>query len=117
MGDMETDSMREIGAVVARPDVDILFAPHHGRASGRVPADILRMMSPQTVVAGEAPALFWDYYPGYNTTTRNSAGSIAFDCGLHIVDIYVTSDTCRANYLQRCLGKNRYQNCIGNLTV
>jgi beta-lactamase superfamily II metal-dependent hydrolase len=37
MGDLETDFMGKIANQVSWPKVDILFAPHHGRNSGRVP--------------------------------------------------------------------------------
>ena len=37
MGDLETDFMEPIEDGVDLPKVDLLFAPHHGRKSGRVP--------------------------------------------------------------------------------
>jgi hypothetical protein len=41
MGDMETCFMEDIEDEVAWPKVDILFAPHHGRDSGKIPQSIL----------------------------------------------------------------------------
>lgn len=80
MGDLETDFMEAIKDYVDWPHVDILFAPHHGRDSGRVPQSILKLIRPGLVVIGEAPADHLNYYPECNTITQNSAGDITFEC-------------------------------------
>ena len=33
-----------------------MFAPHHGRDSGKIPVSILEQMDPKIVVIGEAPS-------------------------------------------------------------
>ena len=43
-GDLETDFMEKITDEISWPDVDILFAPHHGRDSGKIPKAILQQM-------------------------------------------------------------------------
>ena len=74
MGDLETVFMEMIADRIDWPKVDILFAPHHGRESGRIPAAILEKLSPKLVVIGEAPAEHLCYYPDCDTITQNSVG-------------------------------------------
>ena len=92
-GDLETDFMEKIEKEIAWPDVDIVFAPHHGRDSGKIPASILEEMGPKIIVIGEAPSKNLNYYRNYNTITQNSAGSIYFECVENWVHIYVGSPT------------------------
>ena len=46
-GDLETDFMEKIKDEISWPNVDILFAPHHGRESGKIPKSILEENGPQ----------------------------------------------------------------------
>lgn len=80
MGDMEADFMEAIEDDIDLPRADVLFAPHHGRDSGKVPESMLAKIKPKLIVVGEAPSAHLNYYPGYNTVTQNSAGDIIFDC-------------------------------------
>ena len=91
MGDMEHDFLKKIKGNIVWPEVDILFAPHHGRHSGRVSSDVLKAMNPQIIVIGEAPSKYLDYYSGYNTIKQNSAGDIVFSCGGDWVHVYVSN--------------------------
>jgi len=86
MGDLGSEFMEAVEPDL--PAVDILFAPHHGRDSGKVPASLLEKMSPRVIVIGEAPSQHLHYYPGYNTITQNSAGDIMFDCEAGAVHIF-----------------------------
>ena len=52
------------------PEIDILFAPHHGRDSGKVPNDVLKKLNPSVIVIGEAPAENLNYYEGYNSSLQ-----------------------------------------------
>lgn len=52
MGDLETAFMEAIEDELTLPLVDILFAPHHGRDSGRIPSSMLEAMSPRIIVSG-----------------------------------------------------------------
>ena len=115
-GDLETDFMEKIKDAISWPDVDILFAPHHGRDSGKIPKSILDEMGPNIVVVGEAPSTSLNYYRDYNTITQNSAGSIYFECIANWVHIYVDSSTYRVGFLE---GKtaSAYPNYIGSLAV
>ena len=80
MGDLETDFMEGIKDDVTVEVVDILFAPHHGRDTGKVSEDWLADMNPKIVIIGEAPSEDLNYYEGYNTITQNSAGDIILEC-------------------------------------
>ena len=99
MGDLESDFMDEIKDKLTLPQVDILFAPHHGRDSGKVPQDWLNDMNPKIVIIGEAPPEHLNYYSGYDTITQNSAGDITFECVDNKVHIYVSSEDYSVDFL------------------
>ena len=54
--DILIDFLEKIKDNIDWPEVDILFAPHHGRDSGKVPTDILKKVNPTIIVIGEAPS-------------------------------------------------------------
>ena len=89
-GDLETDFMEKIADSVAWPKVDVVFAAHHGRDSGRIPHRILDLLKPKIIVIGEAPSRHLHYYGGYNTLTQISAGDITFKCIDQKVHIYAS---------------------------
>lgn len=94
MGDMEKDFMKKIDGVkdgVKWPAADILFAPHHGRDTGKVPKNILEKISPKLIVIGEAPSDELNYYKGYSTITQLSAKNITFECSDRQVDCYCSN--------------------------
>jgi len=99
MGDIEHDFLEKIKDNIDWEEVDILFAPHHGRDSGKVPSDILKKLKPTIIVIGEAPAEHLNYYSDYNTITQNSAKDITFKCETGKVHIYVSSPTYSVGYL------------------
>ena len=115
-GDLETDFMENIKDEISWPDVDILFAPHHGRESGKIPKSILQVMDPKIVLVGEAPSKYLDYYSDYNTITQNSAGSIYFECVANWVHIYVGSSTYNVDFLED-KSASTYTNYLGSLAV
>ncbi len=92
MGDLETAFMESINDDVDLPPVDILFAPHHGRESGRIPESMLKRMNPKIIIIGEAQSEHLNYYQGYNTITQNSAGDIVFECREDKVHIFTSND-------------------------
>jgi beta-lactamase superfamily II metal-dependent hydrolase len=92
MGDLETDFMEKIEDEVEWPVVDILFAPHHGRESGKIPERILQKIKPKIIVIGEAPSEHLNYYTGYNVITQNSAGHIVFECEQGKVHIFTSQN-------------------------
>lgn len=99
MGDIETDFQEKVKDEVNLPSVDVLFAPHHGRESGRVITEWLAQADPNIVVIGEAPSDQLHYYLGYHTITQNSAGDIIFDCSCGKIEIYVSSPTYSVDFL------------------
>lgn len=99
MGDMETDFMEKIKDYVDFSEIDILFAPHHGRKSGKIPSDILTSLSPKIIVVGEAPSKDLEYYSNYNTITQNLAGDITFECLEKKVKIFVSNPNYSVDFL------------------
>ena len=89
MGDLEHDLLEKIKDKIEWPEIDILFAPHHGRDSGKVSSDVLKKLNPHIVIIGEAPSKYLNYYSGYNTITQNSAGNIVFECIEDYVHVYI----------------------------
>lgn len=92
MGDLETEFMEAMEGDLDLPAVDILFAPHHGRDSGKIPESMLAEMSPKIIVIGEAPSEHLNYYAAYNTLTQNSAGDIVFECVSGKVNVFTLNE-------------------------
>lgn len=88
MGDIEHGFLEKVMYNIIWPEVDILFAPHHGRSSGSVPDEILEQLNPKLIVIGESKSNFLDYYPDYDTVTQNRAGDIRLVCNGNTVKIY-----------------------------
>ena len=99
MGDLETDFMEKSQYRFVMPKVDVLFAPHHGRISGKVPKKWLGEIDPALAIVGEAPSEYLDYYRGYDIITQNSAGDLLFECGAGRTHIYASDST----YVAGCL--------------
>ncbi|MBD9427878.1 hypothetical protein IB232_21300 [Pseudomonas sp. PDM15] len=116
LGDLETDFMESIADDIELKKTTVVFASHHGRASGKIPDSWLEKLDPQIIVIGEAPSRHLHYYTGYNIITQNSAGHITMDCAGDKLDIYVTSNNYHRDYLEN-LGKNRFPGYIGSLEV
>lgn len=120
MGDMESDFLDKIKDQVDWPKVDVLFAPHHGRDSGKVPEDVLKKLNPRIIVIGEAPSKHLNYYSNYNTLKQNSARDILFDCVGNKVHIYVsaTDYAWDTSFLDNEItGNSDYGNYLGSFTV
>jgi beta-lactamase superfamily II metal-dependent hydrolase len=99
IGDLETDFMEKLVEKTSMPKIDILFAPHYGRTSGKVPRQWLQQMDPGLIVIGEAPSEYLHYYSGYRIITQNSAGDVLFDCSAGKVDVYVEDHAYAADSL------------------
>ena len=111
MGDMEHDFLEKIKDSVAWEEVDIVFAPHHGRESGKISLDVLEKINPKIIVVGEAPSQHLNYYSGYNTITQNSAKDITFKCEAGKVHIYVSSPNYSVDYLNN---EGKTDDLLGN---
>ncbi len=101
MGDIETEFLTNVNDKISFGDVDILFAPHHGRDSGKIPEEILKDINPKLIMIGEAPCEHLNYYNNYNTITQNTAKNIIFNCEKGNVHIYVSNtDYPSVDFLQ-----------------
>lgn len=116
MGDLETEFMDAIKHDVDWPEIDVLFTPHHGRDSGRVPQEILEALNPSILVIGEAPSEYLNYPPGYNKLTQNSSGDITFHCVTSAVHIYVSNPNYSVDFLDN-ENMSDFENYIGTLYV
>lgn len=116
MGDIETDFIEKVKQYIDFRAVDIIFAPHHGRESGKIPKDILDILNPKIIVIGEAPAKHLNYYSDYRTITQNSAGDITFDIHDNQVDIYVGNPNYSVDYLED-KNMNKFDNYIGSFNT
>ena len=109
MGDLETEFIEAIKDDLNWPKANILFAPHHGRYSGKVPEEVLAIINPDIVVIGEAPSEYLNYYEGYNTITQNSAGDITFDCLDRKAHIHVSESDYSVDFLvDESVGSQNY---------
>jgi hypothetical protein len=117
MGDLETEFLEAIAEDLTLPKVDVLFAPHHGRDSGKVPQVLLDQLDPKIVVIGEAPSEHLNYYKGYDTITQNSAWDITFDCDGEHIHIYVLSKTYSVDFLCDLGLSNTLDRYLGSLKV
>lgn len=72
-------------------DVDVLFAPHHGRGSNR-DYSFLDILKPKLTLLGNASSkhLAYDKYPKIRLT-NNAAGSIILDISEGALVVYVTN--------------------------
>lgn len=78
IGDLETDFMDNIFDHISLPKTSIVFAPHHGRKSGKIPNKWLDKLQPEIIIIGEARARDLHYYSGYRKITQTRAGDITF---------------------------------------
>jgi hypothetical protein len=99
LGDIENDLIEKVKNEIDWNEIDILFAPHHGRKSGKLPSDVLEKLNPKIVVIGEAPSKNLNYYNGYDTITQNSAGDIIFECISDKVHIFVSNENYSVDFL------------------
>lgn len=116
-GDLEKDFMESIKDDLNIEKADIIFAPHHGRSSGKIPKVILDKIDPKLIVIGEAPSENLNYYSGYNILTQNSAGDITFDCTGNNIHIYVSNENYHVNFLKDKYKSNEYDYYIGTLEL
>ena len=120
MGDLETEFMENIVDAVKLDKVDILFAPHHGRKSGRIPNQWLKKLDPKIIVIGEAPSEDLEYYQEYNTIKQNSSGDLLFDCVKNYVHIYVENSDYKEDFLtETTVHQSSYDNLhyLGSLKL
>ena len=116
MGDLETKFMENIENDLSLSKVNILFAPHHGRDSGKIPKSMLDILKPDIIIIGEAPSTNLNYYQGYNTITQNTAGDITFVNDGNEIHIYVSKENYSVNFLKN-RNKKEYNYYLGTLDI
>ena len=117
MGDLETEFMNAIENRVRLSRIDILFAPHHGRKTGRVPGTWLAEIDPKLIIVGEAPSEDLCYYTGYNAITQNLAGDITFQCEPGFTHIYVSNANYEVDFLSDYGLRNTLGYYLGSLVT
>lgn len=116
LGDLETEFMENIADNIKLKKTTVVFASHHGRESGKIPASWLEKLDPQIIVIGEAPSRHLHYYTGYQKITQNKAGDITFDCVGEKVHIYAS----KPGYSHKAFddeGQNKFDGYVGSTTV
>jgi beta-lactamase superfamily II metal-dependent hydrolase len=118
MGDLEKDFMEKIKDKVSFSKTNILFAPHHGRKSAKIPQEWLDSMNPDIIVMGEANSNDSDYasYPNHNKIRQNSAKDITFECEPGKIHIYSSNENYSVDFLNNEY-KNTFDYYIGSLDV
>lgn len=116
MGDLETEFLIDIEPDLDLPKVDLLFAPHHGRNSAKIPEEYLQILEPKIVIIGEAPSESLNYYKNYNTITQNRAEDITFDCSSGKIDVYVSNKNYSVSFLNNEY-KSAFNYYIGTLNI
>lgn len=101
MGDIKYDFLEKIKDKLKLTKIDILFAPHHGRNTGKIPKEILDILNPKIVIIGEAPSEDLNYYKDFKAITQNSAGDITFECVDNKVHIYVSKEGYKVDFLDK----------------
>ena len=115
LGDIETDFLESVEGEIQFFHVDVAFAPHHGRSSGRLPKTVLDIITPKLIIVGEAPSKDLEYYGNYDTITQNSSGDITFDCDGDKINIYVKNYAYSVSFLKDDSCNNIYGNYVGTL--
>lgn len=92
LGDLEDDYMENIKEEVEWEKGDIVFAPHHGRDSGKLPQDVLEKIEPKVIIIGNAESESLNYYQGYETITQNTAGDIIIMFEDNSSNFYVSNE-------------------------
>ncbi|MBL6670245.1 MAG: hypothetical protein ISP72_09010 [Flavobacteriaceae bacterium] len=118
MGDLETDFMEAIKDKVSFGKTNILFAPHHGRKSAKLPQEWIDAMDPDIIVMGKAHSNDSDYasYPNHNKIRQNSAKDITFECETGKVHIYSSNENYSVDFLTNEY-KSTFEYYIGTLNV
>ncbi|HEX3680878.1 MAG TPA: hypothetical protein VHU90_14265 [Galbitalea sp.] len=114
MGDLETKFMESIeNAIGDFPQVDVLFAPHHGRDTP--PTTWMDQIDPQIVVLGEAEEEHLDPYTGFTKMRQSRSGDLTFECDGSKIHIYATNASYSNRAIQNQRQPDRYGNYVGTI--
>lgn len=92
IGDLETQFMDDIYSAIDLKPTAVVFAPHHGRKSGKLPDKWLDKIKPKIIIIGEAESRHLHYYSGYNKITQTKAGDITFSIDGSNIHCYASSE-------------------------
>lgn len=118
MGDLETEFMEKILDKVSLPKTNLLFAPHHGRKTGKIPSEWIEAMNPDIIIMGEANSNDSDYasYPNHNKIRQNSAKELTFDCLEAKIHCYSSNPNYSVDFLKDEYA-DRFNYYIGTLNI
>ena len=118
MGDLETEFMEKILDKVSLPKTNLLFAPHHGRKSGKIPYEWIEAMDPDIIIMGEANSNDSDYasYPNHNKIRQNSAKELTFECDGAKIHCYSSNPDYSVDFLDD-EGADSFNYYIGTLNI
>lgn len=93
-------------------NIDILFAPHHGRGSGRN-FDFLKTLNPKVTLLGNASSehLAYNCYP-QTRITNNQAGYVVMDISLDNINFYVKNYEFAENFCKKRDTKTSYNSLL-----
>jgi beta-lactamase superfamily II metal-dependent hydrolase len=119
MGDLETDFMECIKNEIAFEKTNILFMPHHGRKSGKLPAEWMEQIDPDVLIKGEAHSKDSDYVsnPDRNKIHQNRAKDILMELESDKIHFFVSDPDYCVEFLN---DERRYKagyNYIGTLNL
>jgi beta-lactamase superfamily II metal-dependent hydrolase len=108
MGDLEQPFMEKIQDEIVLPKTNILFMPHHGRKSGKLPQKWIDQIDPDVIIKGEAHSKNSDYVsnPDRNKIHQNSAKDIVMELESKKVHFFVSEPTYCVDFLTN-EGKSR----------
>jgi beta-lactamase superfamily II metal-dependent hydrolase len=94
-------------------DIDILFAPHHGRDSG-MNFEFLNVLNPTVTLFGNASSehLAYDKYPNVKIT-NNQAGYVIMETSLQSIKIYVKNEEFANDFTFKRRFKTRFDEVKG----
>lgn len=114
-GDLDGDYLDKIKDHLELGSPKIVFAPHHGRDSGKIPSAMLRDMQPRIIILGECDSEHLNYYSGYNTITQNRAWGLLFEIDDGSIHIYVENPNYSVKFLSNLNKHKPGWNYIGSL--
>ena len=126
MGDMLSDMQKEFYEQCWQKlsKIDILFHPHHGRDTSKIPSELLDILDPSLIIIGNAPAKDLNYSNSCKTITQNTAGDILLVIEEKKVHVYTQNkidnkpDTLICDY-EYAMCNLEYLNCkyLGTLKL
>ncbi|MEZ5082180.1 MAG: hypothetical protein R2750_01815 [Bacteroidales bacterium] len=100
MGDLEKDFMENIKDEISLPKTNILFAPHHGRKSGKIPQEWIDAMDPNIIVMVKQFKRFrLCLISRPQQDSANSAKDIIFECEDGKVHVYCSNEYYTIDFL------------------